>query len=151
MRCVDTLVEETASLHSLVSCLLFLNLVFSPLFHRQYRAMAGLHTSLSSSLMGGDLSSSSSSSVSAPSSSSPSYDINGLGQPRQERILLLPCGPLLDMLWEGTRSGSPVVQQVYRQLLDACAHVFIFQVGCLMGAFKKSRQFERDSTFLLFT
>ncbi|PHJ23686.1 spc97 spc98 family protein [Cystoisospora suis] len=97
----------------------------------KYRAMAGLHTSLSSSSIMGDLFSSSSSSVSASSSSSSSRapDINGLRQQRQERILLLPCGPLLDMLWEGTRSGSPVVQQVYRQLVDACAHVFIFQLS----------------------
>lgn len=88
--------------------------------------MAALHTCLSSSssVLGDVLSSSSFSASSTPQTTFPSR--------REEKLLLLPCGPLLDMLWEGTRSGNPVVQQVYRQLVDACAHVFIFQVGCLI-------------------
>ncbi|KFG60444.1 Spc97 / Spc98 family protein [Toxoplasma gondii RUB] len=45
------------------------------------------------------------------------------------RRVSLPCGPLLDLLWAGTRSGNSLVQQVYRQVLDACVHVFIFQLS----------------------
>nr|CEL64525.1 TPA: gamma-tubulin complex component 4, putative [Neospora caninum Liverpool] len=52
----------------------------------------------------------------------------------KSRTVSLPCGPLLDLLWSGTRSGNPLVQQVYRQVLDACVHVFIFQlVSWLLG------------------
>ncbi|KEP62334.1 UNVERIFIED_CONTAM: Spc97 / Spc98 family protein [Hammondia hammondi] len=50
------------------------------------------------------------------------------------RSVSLPCGPLLDLLWAGSRSGNPLVQQVYRQVLDACVHVFIFQLSSWLFA-----------------
>ncbi|PFH31918.1 hypothetical protein BESB_024100 [Besnoitia besnoiti] len=50
-------------------------------------------------------------------------------QREESQTLTVSCGALLDFLWQGTRSGNSLVQQVYRPLLDACVHVFIFQLS----------------------
>ncbi|KAF8822220.1 Spc97 / Spc98 family protein [Cardiosporidium cionae] len=40
----------------------------------------------------------------------------------------ISCGKLLDYLWQGRKSGNPVVQHIYQRFFESCGRVFVFQL-----------------------